>query len=339
MRVSASGATSVKGLQGPEAVLGAGSLEARATLTSLCLDELQLAVERVDFGRDIENTSVSFMVAGDLCRQAPIVGAAGQIHGLVIRGGLASDGVDEPHWKWLGGGVVYIGGGSVQVVLKDRVAFLTKGAESEGDRAVAQFDVARLAHDIVGVGDDKVGEPTVILLEPFRALCVGLTRHFRTEISELLAKLLDLSFGLEVLESAADSRVGEADGDGAEGARVEFWVSLHDVEGALGREGVVVSVDTVDDFALFCLRVWGDGESRAHGSVSGFGGWCTRRGGDDRFGLGVGEVSGSGGRVHERDGGGAELCLGGDDFDGVAEDVDGLGGGRHVVAGWRCCCR
>ena len=339
MRVSAGGATGVKSLQGSEAVLGTGPLETRTALTSLCLDKLQLAVERMDLGRDIENASVGFMVAGDLCRQTPIVGAAGQIHGLVIGGGLAPDGVDEPHWKWLGGGVAYVGGGSVQVVLKDWVALLTKGAESEGDRAVAQFDVARLAHDVVGVGDDKVGESTVILLEPSRALCVGLTRHFRTEIRELLAKLLDLSLGLEVLESAADSRVGEANGDGAEGARVEFRVSLHDIEGALGRKGVVVSVDTVDDFALFCLGVWGDGESRAYGSVGGFGGWCARRSGDDRLGLGVGEVSGSGGRVHERNGGGAKLCSGRDDFDGVVEDVDGLRGGRHIVVGWRCCCR
>ena len=84
MRVSASGAMSVKGLQGPKTMLGAGSLEARATLTSLRLDELQLAVERVDFGRDVEDTSIGLVVAGDLCCQAPIIGATGQIHGLVI---------------------------------------------------------------------------------------------------------------------------------------------------------------------------------------------------------------------------------------------------------------
>ena len=74
----------------------------------------------------------------------------------------------------------------------------------------------------------------VILLESLGALCVGLTRHLRTKVSKLLAELFDLGFGLEVLEGAADSRVGEADGDGAESARVELWVSLHDVEGTLG---------------------------------------------------------------------------------------------------------
>ena len=194
-----------------------------------------------------------------------------------------------------------------------------------------------MTHDVVGVGDDKVGEPPVVLLEPLGALGVGLARHLRAEISKLLAELFDLGFRLKVLEGTANSRVGEADGDGTEGARVELWVSLHNIEGALGREGVVVSVDTVDDFAFFCLRVWGDGESRAYGSVSGLGGWCTRRGGDDRFGLGVGEMSG--GWVHKRDGGGAKLCLGRDDFDGVAEDVDGLRGGGHVAVGWKCCRR
>ena len=89
-----------------------------------------------------------------------------------------------------------------------------------------------------------------------------------------------------------------------------------------------MSADTVDDFALFSLRVWGDSETWARGSGSGFRGWCARRSGDDGFGLGVGEVSGSGGGVHERDGGSTELCLGRDDFDAAAEDVDG---GRHVV--------
>ena len=87
-------------------------------------------------------------------------------------------------------------------------------------------------------------------------------------------------------------------------------------------------VDTIDDFALFGLGVWGDGETWAHRSVNGFGGWCTRGIGNGRLGLGVGEVSGSGGWVDKRDGRGTELCLGRDDFDGAAEDVDW---GRHMV--------
>ena len=114
------------------------------------------------------------------------------------------------------------------------VVVLAEGAECEGDGAVAQFDIARLAHDVVGVGDDEVGESAVVLFKPFGALCVGLTRHLRAKISELFAELLDLGFGLEMLEGTADSRVGEADGNGAEGARVELWVSLHNIEGALG---------------------------------------------------------------------------------------------------------
>ena len=100
-----------------------------------------------------------------------------------------------------------------------------------------------------------------------------------------------------------------------------------------------MSVDTIDDFAFFGLGVGGDGEAWAYGGMSGFRGRCAWGSGNVRLGLGVGEVSGSGGRVHERDSGGAKLCLGRDDLDGVAEDVDGLGGGRHVVMGWRCCCR
>ena len=113
MRVSASGTARVKGLQGPETMLGAGSLETRTALTSLSFDELKLAVERVDFGRDIEDAGVGLMVAGDLCGQPPVIGAAGQFNGLMVRRRLATDGVDEPHWKRLSGGVADIGGGGV----------------------------------------------------------------------------------------------------------------------------------------------------------------------------------------------------------------------------------
>ena len=234
MRVSASGATSVESLQGSETVLSACSLEAGATLTSLCLGELQLAVERVDFGRDIEDAGVGLVITSDLCRQAPIVSATGQIHGLVVGRRLATDGVDEPHWKRLGGGVADVRGGGVQVVLEDGVAFLAESAECEWDGAVAQFDVARLAHNVVGIGDDEVGESAVIFFKAFWALSIGLARHFCAEVSKLLAELFDLGLGLEVLECATDGRVGEADGNGAESARVELWVSLHDIEGALG---------------------------------------------------------------------------------------------------------
>ena len=96
-----------------------------------------------------------------------------------------------------------------------------------------------------------------------------------------------------------------------------------------------MSMDTVNDFALLGLGVWSDGESWTRGSVGAFGGRRARGSSDDGFGLGVGEMSGSGGWVHECDGGGAELCLGGDDLDSTAEDVDGWG--RHVVVVWRCC--
>ena len=113
MRVSASGATSIKSLQGSEAVLGASSLETGATLASLCLGDLQLAVERMDLCRDVEDAGVSLVITSDLGRQTPVIGAAGQVHGLVVGRRLAADGVDEPHRKWLSGGITDIGGGGV----------------------------------------------------------------------------------------------------------------------------------------------------------------------------------------------------------------------------------
>ena len=213
--------------------------------------------------------------------------------------------------------------------MEDGVTLLAESAQCEGDRAVAQFDVARLAHDVVGVGDDEVGEPTVIFLESFGALCIWLAGHLGTEVGELLAKLFDLGLGFEMLKSAADGRVGESDGDGAQGTCVELGVPLHDVEGTLRGEGVVVLVDTVDDLTLLGLGVWGDGETWARRSVSGLGG--RRSGGSSDDGFRMGRIGRDGGWIHERDGGGAELCLGRDDFDAAAEDVDG---GRHVVVVW-----
>ena len=35
------------------------------------------------------------------------------MHGLVIRSRLAADGVNEPRWEWLGGGITDVGGGGV----------------------------------------------------------------------------------------------------------------------------------------------------------------------------------------------------------------------------------
>ena len=221
--------------------------------------------------------------------------------------------------------------------MKDGVAFLSQGTECERNRAVAQFNVARLAHDVVGVRDDKVGESAVVLLESLGALCVGLTGHLHAKVSKLLAELFDLGLGLEMLEGTADGRVGEPDGDGTEGVGVELGVSLHDVEGALRGEGVVVVVDTGHDFALFSIGIGGDGEVWAlDGSVDGLGGRCAREW-DGRWvdeGDGGGREFGWDGRwVDEGGGGGCEF--GSDWFrgDGGLEVVKGgvgLSGRGHV---------
>ena len=84
MCVSTGGATSVESLQGSETVLSTGPLKTAATLTSLHLDELQLAVEGMNLGRDIEDACVRLVIAGHLCCQSPIIGAACQVHGLVV---------------------------------------------------------------------------------------------------------------------------------------------------------------------------------------------------------------------------------------------------------------
>ena len=175
MCIGMGGVTCVKSLQSPEALLSASPLEAASALASGRLGDLQLAVECMDLGRNIEDAGVSLVVAGDLGRQAPVVGTASQVHGLVVGRRLARDDIDEPHGEWLSRGVANVGGGGEQVVLEDGVPFLSEGAEGEGDRAIAQFDVAHLAHNIVGVGDDEVWEAAVVFFEPFGALCVGVT--------------------------------------------------------------------------------------------------------------------------------------------------------------------
>ena len=88
MCISTGRATSIESLQGSELLLRAGSLETAAALMRGRLDSLQLAVERVNLGHDVEDTGVSLVVAGNLSRQTPIVRAACQLHGLVIGGRL-----------------------------------------------------------------------------------------------------------------------------------------------------------------------------------------------------------------------------------------------------------
>ena len=209
--------------------------------------------------------------------------------------------------------------------MKDRVVFLAKGAQCERDGAVTQFDIARLAHDIVGIGDDEVGESAMVFFKSVGALCIGLAGHLCAKIGELLTELFDLGPGFEVLEGAADGRVGESDGDGAKGTGVELWVPLHDVERALWGERVIVTMDAGHDFAFFGVRVGGDGEVWAFdGSVDRLGGRCARWG--DRW-------------VDEGDSGGRELgsnWFHGDGGLNVIEGGVGLGGGRHVEVVWRC---
>ena len=119
-----------------------------------------------------------------------------------------------------------------------------------------------------------------------------------------------------MLEGVANGCVGEADGDGAEGASIELRVSLHDIEGALRRKGVVMMVNAGDDFALFGLGICNEGERQVVG-------WSFDRG-DNGFGSGCAR-GGSGDGVFNK----------GDLQVGNLEVVDGsIGfelGGRHVV--------
>ena len=90
---------------------GSSSLETTAALMSARLDDLKFAVECVDLGRDVENAGVSLVIVSDLSCQPPIVGAAGQVQGLVIGRRLPGNGIDKPHGEWLGGRVANVRGG------------------------------------------------------------------------------------------------------------------------------------------------------------------------------------------------------------------------------------
>ena len=210
--------------------------------------------------------------------------------------------------------------------MEDGVAFLAQGAECERDRAIAQLDVARLAHNVVGVGDDEVGESAVVFFESLGALGVGLTGHFCAEVGELLAELLDLRLGLEVLEGTTDGRIGKADGDGTEGAGVQLGMSLHNIERALWREGMAVAADAGYDFTFLGIRVRCDGELWAFdGGLDRFGSWCAR----EWNGRGVDESDGRGGKFRLY-----RVC--GDGGLDVVEGSVGLSGGGHVGVVWKC---
>ena len=58
--------------------------------------------------------------------------------------------------------------------MEDKIALLTQGAEHERNWAIAQLDVARLAHDSFGVRDGKVGEAAAVFFESVGALGIRL---------------------------------------------------------------------------------------------------------------------------------------------------------------------
>ena len=129
-----------------------------------------------------------------------------------------------------------------------------------------------------------------------------------------------------MLEGAADGRVGETDGDGAEGVSIQLGMSLHDIEGTLRREGVVMAVDAGHNFTFLGIRVRCDGEMWAFDwGLDRFGGRCAR------------EWDGRG--VDKGDGGGCELWSYWVRGDGGLDVVEGgvcFSGGRHVVVVWKC---
>ena len=98
----------VERLKPSKIVMGAGSLKTSSALTASCLDDLQLTIECMHLGGDVEYPSIQLMVAGEFGNQSPVVCAACQVHGLVIGRCLPRNGINEPHGKWLCGGVAIV---------------------------------------------------------------------------------------------------------------------------------------------------------------------------------------------------------------------------------------
>lgn len=111
MCISAGGVASVQSLKGSETMLGASPLKTTMALATSGLDHLQLAIKCVYLCRDVEDTSVHFMVVSNFGGQSPVVCALGQLNGLMIGRRLPGDGVNEPYWEWLSGGALDIGRG------------------------------------------------------------------------------------------------------------------------------------------------------------------------------------------------------------------------------------
>ena len=84
MCIGVSGMMGVEGLESSKVVLGLSSLKMAVTLVTSHLDDLQLAVECVYLGCNIEYTCIQLVVAGELGDQPPVIRAIGQIHGLMV---------------------------------------------------------------------------------------------------------------------------------------------------------------------------------------------------------------------------------------------------------------
>ena len=87
------------------------------------------------------------------------------------------------------------------------------------------------------------------------------------KVCKLLTELHNLISGLEMLESAADGCVGEADGNGAEGVGFQAGAGLEDVDGGLRREGIALLDNLASDLTFFdvgggLVELGDDGEKR-----------------------------------------------------------------------------
>ena len=71
-------------MKGSEAMRGTSPFEAAVALMAGRLDDLQLTIEHVYLGHDVEDTGVGLVVLCELGGQPPVVGASGQFHGLVV---------------------------------------------------------------------------------------------------------------------------------------------------------------------------------------------------------------------------------------------------------------
>jgi hypothetical protein len=157
-----------EGFEAGEALWSAGALEAVSAAVHLVAEDGGLGLKGGHLLRDLEESFVRFVIAGDLGRDPPVVETFCGGQELRVVGSGGAEHAHEPSRGGRGGVLWAVTGGRVDVVRVDVRVVLDSGrAQDLGGADGIPFDEGGQDGDLAVDGDVEVWREAVILLEVF----------------------------------------------------------------------------------------------------------------------------------------------------------------------------